>query len=71
MNISEHFTESLETVLGLQLLEHYDVDSEPGSKIFLTLYAGFGMEKFGCRINILDPQHCWLDTPVLYDIQNR
>jgi hypothetical protein len=51
MNISDHFSQSLETIFGLKLF-----DADPGSGIFLTQDPGW--EKFGSGINIPDPQHC-------------
>jgi hypothetical protein len=46
MSISDHFSESLETVLGLKIFKFFDVDPDPGSGFFLTL---------DLRWNILDP----------------
>ncbi len=40
MNILDHFSESLETVLGVNILKFFDEDSDPGSGIFLTLDPG-------------------------------
>jgi hypothetical protein len=40
MNISDHTSESLETVFGF-----FDADPDPGARIFLTLDLGSGMEK--------------------------
>ncbi len=39
MNIPDHFSESLETVLGLKIFKFFD-DPDPGSGIFLTLRSG-------------------------------
>jgi hypothetical protein len=50
MNIQDHFSESLETVLRLKILKFFDADPDPGSGNFLTRESG--MEKFGSRINI-------------------
>jgi hypothetical protein len=43
MNISDHFSESLETVLG-QIIFDADPDPNPGPGIFLTLDPGSRME---------------------------
>jgi hypothetical protein len=54
MNIPDHISESIETIVGLKILKFFDTD--PGS----------GMEKIGSelRINIPNPQHCQkLDQP--------
>jgi hypothetical protein len=52
-----NISESLKTIFGLKILELFDADPDPRSRIFLTLDHGSGMEKFGSGINILDPQH--------------
>jgi hypothetical protein len=44
----------LEQFLGLKILKFFDADPRFG--IILTLDLGYGMEKFGSGINILDPQ---------------
>ncbi len=41
MNISDHFSESLESVLGLKILKFFDEDPDPGSGNFLTLDPGW------------------------------
>jgi hypothetical protein len=38
MNIPDHISESLETILGLKILKFFDAD--PGSEILLTLDPG-------------------------------
>jgi hypothetical protein len=43
MNIPDHFAESLETLFGLKILKFFDVDPDPGSRIFLTLNQGSGI----------------------------
>jgi hypothetical protein len=58
MNIPDHFSESLETFLGLKILKFFDSVPDPGSGIFLTLDQVSGMEKSETGIrDILDPQH--------------
>jgi hypothetical protein len=49
MNITDNFSESLETVFRaeLKILKFFDADPDLVS----------GMEKFGSGINIPDPQH--------------
>jgi hypothetical protein len=51
MKIPDHFSESLEQILGLKIFKFFFVHSDPGSGIFLILDLGSG-------INIPDPQHC-------------
>ncbi len=49
MNIPDHISECLETIFGFKILKFFDVDSDPGSGIFLTLDPGPGMEKIWIR----------------------
>ncbi len=63
-NISDHISESLETIFWVKILKFFDVDPDPGSVIFFTLDPGW--EKFGSGINILDPQHCQRNVPYLW-----
>ncbi len=55
MNISDHISESLETIFGLKIFEFYDADPDQGSRIFMTLDAGSRMEKFGSGIRDKHP----------------
>jgi hypothetical protein len=41
MNIPDHFSESIETFLGLKILKLFDADSNLGSGFFLTLEPGW------------------------------
>jgi hypothetical protein len=52
MNILANFSESLETVLELKIkiLKFFDADPDLGSRNYLTLNPGSGMEKFGSGI---------------------
>jgi hypothetical protein len=34
MNIPDHNSESLETILGLKILKFFDADPDPGARIF-------------------------------------
>jgi hypothetical protein len=47
MNNLDHISESLETVICVKILKLFDAD--PGSRIFLTLDPGTGMEKIRIR----------------------
>ncbi len=47
MNILDHISESLETIIWVKILKFYDADTDPG--IFLTLDLGPGMEKIWIR----------------------
>jgi hypothetical protein len=52
MNIPDHISESLETILWVQILKFFDADTDPGSgNIF---YPGSGIREG----KISDPQHC-------------
>ncbi len=55
MNIPDHISESLETILWVKILKFFDADADPG-----IIWSG--REKFGSQIrygmNIPDPQHC-------------
>jgi hypothetical protein len=55
IRIQDEHPESIETILGLKILEFFDAD--PGSGIFLSLDPISEMEKFESGINIPDPQH--------------
>jgi hypothetical protein len=55
MNIPDHISESLEKIFGLNILEFFYADPDPGSWIFLTLDPGW--KKFESGINIPDRQH--------------
>jgi hypothetical protein len=55
MNIFDHISESLETVLWVKMLKFFDADADPG--IFLTLDPGWKNSDPGSGINIPDPQH--------------
>jgi hypothetical protein len=41
MNIPDHISESLKTNFGLNILQFFDADADPGSGIFLTLDPGW------------------------------
>ncbi len=56
MNIPDHISESLETILLLKIVKFFDADADLGFGIFLT--PGSGIENFGSGINIPDPLHC-------------
>jgi hypothetical protein len=47
MNIPDHISESLETIIGVKILKFFYADPDPGSRVFLALVSGSGMEKFG------------------------
>jgi hypothetical protein len=49
INISDHVSESLETIFWVKILKIFDADPDPGSGIFLTLDPGSGMEKIRIR----------------------
>jgi hypothetical protein len=55
MNIPDHFSQSLETVLVLKILKFFDAD--PGFEIFLTRDPGWKNSDPGFGINFPDPQH--------------
>jgi hypothetical protein len=40
-NISDHISESLETIFRVKILKFFDVDPDPGSVIFFTLDPGW------------------------------
>jgi hypothetical protein len=58
INISDHISESLESIFWVKILKFFDADGDPdpGSEILLTLDPGW--KKFGSGINIPDTQHC-------------
>jgi hypothetical protein len=47
MNILDHISESLETIVWVKILEFFDADPELGSRDLF--YSGSGMEKVGIR----------------------
>jgi hypothetical protein len=55
MNILDHISESLETILWVKILKFLDADADPG--IFLTLDPGWKNSNPGSEIHIPDPQH--------------
>ncbi len=55
MNIPDHISESLETILWVKILNYFDADADRDPGIFLTLDPRW--KKFGSGINIPDPQH--------------
>ncbi len=55
MNILDHISESLETILWVKILKFFDADADPG--IFWTLDPGGKNSDPGSAINIPDPQH--------------
>jgi hypothetical protein len=56
MNNPEHISESLETIFfGVKILEIFDVAL--GSGMEKIRIRDPGWKKFGCGINIPDPQH--------------
>jgi hypothetical protein len=57
MNIPDHISESLETIFVIKILKFFDVNSDPGSEIFLTLDPGWKYLDTGSGINMPDPQH--------------
>jgi hypothetical protein len=57
MNIPDYFSESLETVLGLMILEFFYTNLDLGSIIFLIRDPGWKNSVPGSGINIPDPQH--------------
>jgi hypothetical protein len=61
MNIPDHISESLETIFWVKntVLKVFDTDPDPGSEP-LTMDPGSGMDQFGSKINIPEPQH-WLE----------
>jgi hypothetical protein len=54
MNITDHISESLETIYGLKILNFFDMDPDPGSWIQNLFDSESGMEKFESGINITD-----------------
>jgi hypothetical protein len=64
MNIPEHFSESLETVVWVKNTVHkfFDVETDPGSRIFLTLDRDPGWKKFGSGIPDKHPGSATLPT---------
>jgi hypothetical protein len=60
MNIQDHFSESLETFLGLKILKFFHADPDPKSGILFNLDPGWKNSDPGSEINIPDPQHCLL-----------
>jgi hypothetical protein len=64
MNISEHISESLETIFWVKILKYLDAEAEPdpGSGNIFDLGSGIlDVKDSDLRswINILDPQHCF------------
>jgi hypothetical protein len=51
MNIPDHISESLETLIWVKIVEFFNTDPDPGSRIFLTLDPGWK----NSGINIPDP----------------
>ncbi len=51
MNISDHISESLETIFWVKIVKFLDADVDPDPGIFLSLDLGSG-------INIPNPQQC-------------
>jgi hypothetical protein len=47
MNNLDHISESLETIIYVKILKFFDAD--PGSRNYLTLHPGTGMEKIQIR----------------------
>ncbi len=45
MNITDHISESLETIFRVKILKFFDADTDSDPGIFLTLDPGSGMEK--------------------------
>jgi hypothetical protein len=58
MNITDNFSESLQSVLGLKILKFLDAELDPGSRIRNLFDPGSGirMEKFVSGIRIGDPR---------------
>jgi hypothetical protein len=48
VNISDHISESLETIFLVKNTQFFDADPDPGSRIFFTLDPGW--KKFGSGI---------------------
>jgi hypothetical protein len=67
MNILDHISVSLETFFWLKILKFFDAGPNLGSGIRNLFVPGSGMEKFGSRINIPNPQHwfCIGDEAIL------
>jgi hypothetical protein len=65
VNISDHISESLETIFGLEMLKFFDADPVPGSGIRDLVIPGSGIRdgKIGSGNNIPDPQH-WSNANV-------
>jgi hypothetical protein len=51
MYLSDHISESLETIFWDKILKFLDTDADPDPGIFLTLDPGW-------KSRIQDPQHC-------------
>jgi hypothetical protein len=54
MNIPDHFSERLETVLRLNILKFFDADPDPGSGIFLMYDGKMQVRCFLESINVND-----------------
>ncbi len=50
MNLLDHISESLETILVLKILKFFVADLDPGYGVFLTLLSGFGIREGEIRI---------------------
>jgi hypothetical protein len=57
INKPDHNSESLATIFGLKMVLKFFVADPLGSEVQCRFDPGPGMEKFGPRIKILDPQH--------------
>ncbi len=56
MNNPDHISESLETIFWVKILKFFD--ENPGYGMEKILIRDQGWKKFGCGINIPDPQQC-------------
>jgi hypothetical protein len=50
INIPDHFSESLETVFWVKILQFFDADPDPVSGILSTLDPGSGMGKIRVHV---------------------
>jgi hypothetical protein len=57
---SRSYLRKLSKIFWAKIIDFFDADADPGSSANLTPDPVIGMEKFGSRINIPDPQHCLL-----------
>ncbi len=55
MDIPDHISESLETILWVKILDFFDADLDPGSEIFSTLDPGWKISRIRntCHISHL------------------